>query len=84
MKDQQKVETIDLPTPSGTAKIKIYTDSGEFLSANEQKSVNLYKIVEAPKEKMIIFPTPAGTAEIPSACLEKVILGEVRDESDVG
>ena len=55
MKDQQKVETIDFPTPSGTAKIKIYTDSGEFLSANEQKSVNLYKIVEAPKEKMIIL-----------------------------
>ncbi|MEM6338963.1 MAG: hypothetical protein AAF673_03445 [Pseudomonadota bacterium] len=82
MKDQQKIKTIDFPTPAGTAKIKIDADSGEFLDANEQGEVNLYKIVELPKEEMIIFPTPAGTVEIPSTCVERLVAGAVNGEAD--
>ncbi len=81
MKYKKKIETIDFPTPAGTAKIKIDADSGELIDANEQEGINLHKF-ELPKEEMIIFPTPAGNAELPITCLERLIAGEVHDEVD--
>ena len=42
------------------------------------------KLLKCLKKKMIIFLTPAETAELPSTCLEKVIVVGVLDGSDAG
>ena len=82
MKYEKNIKTIKFPTPAGTAKIKIYADSGELIDAKEQENIDLYNFVKLLKEEVITFPTSAGNADITLLYIESLTMGAVHEGGD--